>query len=211
MPSRLVLAAVAVLAVLPATPAVADAQRVVVRRHPPAERATTRVVVQRRPAAPSRQLSLAVGALRYDRDGGGQHPMAALRADWRLRHWLRSEVALSYALADLDFPTADPLVSEEVQTSLVAGTVGVQAELPGRWVRPYVGVAAGLFGRFEGDGEARDGEHTVRPTLAVPVGVRLPLAARLGIRAEARWRFDEHRDGRSSPAVEQTVGLSFGF
>ncbi len=230
MHRRLVLTAVTVLvgtSVL--APAAADAQRVVVRkgsttttrttqpprRSSPPRRVTTRVVsTQPRRWEPmaSRQLTLSVGALRYAPDGDDNHPMAALRADWRLRRWLRSEFGVSYALASLDVPVVPGAVEEEeINASLATATVGLLAEAPIPYVRPYVGVAAGLFARFEEDGEAYEGESFVRPTMAIPVGVRIAVSPRLGIRAEARFRFDEHRDGRSRGNVEQTVGLSFGF
>jgi hypothetical protein len=225
----------ATIAVL--VPPAAEAQRVVVRRdgsaqpprtartpartpartaRPPARRpvATTQratvVQVRRAESGPSRQLTLSVGALRYEPDGDDNHPMAALRADWRLRRWLFSELGASYALADLDPTPGDP-ADEDVNSSLVTATVGLRAELPWPYVRPYVGAAAGLFARFDGDTDTRDGDSFVRPTLAFPVGVRLPLTSQLALRAEARFRFDEHRDGASVPNVEQTVGLSFRF
>jgi hypothetical protein len=229
MHPRLVIAAVAAVACASAlAPVTAEAQRVVVRRgaaprtaQPPRRPApprtsTVRVAQPRRwePMA-SRQLSLSVGALRYDPDGDANHPMAALRVDWRLRNWLRSEAGVSYALAGLDVPPPEGgeggAADDEVSSSLLAATIGLQAELPFRYVRPYVGAAAGLFARFDEDDDERDGESLVRPTMAFPVGIRIPVSPRLGIRAEARFRFDEHRDGRSATNVEQTVGLSFGF
>ena len=216
-------AAVAVL-----VPHTADAQRVVVRRggtaqpprttartpaRAPARTPTRRVeVVQVRRAqqAPSHQLTLSVGALRYEPDGDDNHPMAALRVDWRLRRWLFSELGASYALADLDPTPADP-ADEDVNSSLATATLGLRAEAPWPYVRPYVGAAAGLFARFDGETDTRDGDSFVRPTVAFPVGVRLPLTSQLGVRVEARFRFDEHLDGRSVSNVEQTVGVSFRF
>ncbi len=166
----------------------------------------------------SRQLTLAVGVLRYRPDGDDNHPMAALRADWRLRSWLRSELGASYAMAELDIPTEDGAVREDVSSHLLTATVGLLAEAPFPYFRPYVGAAAGLFARFDGESDDEDaaggdaeGDSFVRPTMAFPVGVRIPITPRLGLRAEARFRFDEHRDGRSATNVEQTVGLSFGF
>ncbi|HEX6629740.1 MAG TPA: hypothetical protein VF048_01560 [Gemmatimonadaceae bacterium] len=198
-------AATAVLLAVPLLPAVAHAQRVVVRRG----RAPSHVTQPRRGAyqpVSSRQLSLSVGALRYDRADDDDFPMAALRVDWRLRRWLRSEVGLAYALADIPRPDATA-GDDDINSSLLAATVGLQAELPTPYVRPYVGAAAGLFGRFDEEG----GDRFVRPTMAFPVGVRIPFSPRLGLRVEARWRFDEHEDGRSSPDVEQTVGVSIGW
>jgi len=217
-----ILAAAAAVAVAP--PA-ADAQRVIVRRgatpprttaRTPAPRPTpaqrARVVQQRRAElVPGRTLTLSVGALRYEPDGDDNHPMAALRADWRLRRWLFSELGVSYALADLSMPATATLPAEDVNSSLATATVGLRAELPWPYLRPYVGAAAGLFARFDGETDDRESDSFVRPTVAFPVGVRIPFSPQLALRAEARFRFDEHRDGASVPNVEQTVGLSFRF
>lgn len=215
MPRRLVLASIAAAlaaATLAATPTAAEAQRVVVRRgQPPARTVVVRRGHDRDDRMASRSLTLAVGALRY-RDGTDEnHPMAALRAEWRLRSWLRSELGVSYALANLDVTPAGSAVSEEIDASLATATVGLNAELPIPFVRPYVGAAVGLGARFDGDGDTVEGDSFVRPIVAFPVGVRLPISPRLGLRAEARFRFDEQPDGRSLTNVEQTIGVSFGF
>ena len=156
----------------------------------------------------SRALTLAVGVLDYDFAGrdDSSFPMAALRADWRLTRFLRSELDATYAVGDV----ADATVADgERSTGLATATVGVQAQLPFRYLRPYVGAAVGLFGRFDG---GDDGESSVRPTTAFPVGVRLAVSPRLALRAEVRWRFDQH-EANNATAVnrEQTVGLSVGF
>ena len=226
MHRRVVTLACTVLAAAVAfAPPTADAQRVIVRRGgtpprttvrtparapTPAQRA--RVVQQRRgELVPGRTLTLSVGALRYEPDGDDNHPMAALRADWRLRRWLFSELGASYALADLTMPATATAPAEDVNSSLATATVGLRAELPWPYLRPYVGAAAGLFARFDGETDDRESDSFVRPTVAFPVGIRIPFSPQLALRAEARFRFDEHRDGASVPNVEQTVGLSFRF
>ena len=226
MHRRVVTLACTVLAAAVAlAPSTADAQRVIVRRGgtpprttartpapPPTPAQRARVVQQRRAElVPGRTLTLSVGALRYEPDGDDNHPMAALRADWRLRRWLFSELGVSYALADLSMPATATLPAEDVNSSLATATVGLRAELPWPYLRPYVGAAAGLFARFDGETDNRESDSFVRPTVAFPVGVRIPFSPQLALRAEARFRFDEHRDGASVPNVEQTVGLSFRF
>jgi hypothetical protein len=219
MHRRLVLASVTAAlaaATLAATPASADAQRVVVRRGQPPRQPARTVVVRRDQdrwsrSGPSRALTLSVGALRYRDAADDNHPMAALRAEWRLRHWLRSELGMSYALANLEVAPEGAETAEEIDASLLTATVGLNAELPIPVVRPYVGAAVGLGARFDGDGETYDGDSFVRPLVAFPVGVRLAVSPRLGLRAEARFRFDEQQDGRSMTNVEQTIGVSFGF
>jgi hypothetical protein len=158
-----------------------------------------------------RQLSLMVGVLDSDFAGDENFPMAALRADWRLSRFVRSEVDATYAVGELEFgPTTTPgAPSGDVNTSLFTATVGIQGELPIPFVRPYAGAAVGLFGRFDEKGAG--GERFVRTTTAFPVGVRIRFSQRLALRAEARFRFDADPDGATAGNVEQTAGLSFTF
>ena len=208
-------AAIVAATLLAAVPDAAEAQRVVVRRGQQPRQPARTVVVRRDQdrwgRGPARALTLSVGALRYRDAADENHPMAALRAEWRLRHWLRSELGVSYALASLDVLPEGAAATEEIDASLLTATVGLNAELPMPFVRPYVGAAVGLGARFDGDGDTYEGDTFVRPVFAVPVGIRIPVSSRLGLRAEARFRFDEQRDGRSMTNVEQTVGVSFGF
>lgn len=163
---------------------------------------------------PPRQLSLQVGALRYDENGRATIPAAALRADFRLTRLVRSELGASYGFGDLPRvpPAAVPgnvpsLVPALVRAHALAATVGVLGELPTPVVRPYAGVAAGLFGRFD----ERGGERFVRPTIAFPVGVRAYVSPRLALRGEARFRFDQLPRGGSATNTEFTAGLSVGY
>ena len=176
-------------------PSVARAQRVVVRRDRDNDRYELRV---ERDRAPSRDILLGVGVLRDDLTDDDV-PMAALRAGWRLRSWLRSEVGGSYALADA-------IAGGDGHSQLIAATVGLQAELPWPVVRPYVGGALGLAARF--DDQKKD---FVRPTFQVPVGVRIPLMSRLSLQGEVRWRFDELPSGGAAVNREHTVGVRVGF
>lgn len=162
---------------------------------------------------PRRQLSLQVGALRYDENGRETIPAAALRGDFRLTRLLRSELGASYGFGDL--PRVAPAVLPGLAPSLVrahalAATVGVLGELPTPVVRPYAGVAAGLFGRFDERGSA-GGQRFVRPTLAFPVGVRAYVSPRLALRGEVRFRFDQLPSGASATNTEFTAGLSVGY
>ncbi len=177
-------------------PSVASAQRVTVRR----DRDGMNLRVQRG-RAPNRDVTLAVGVL-HDQLTDDYAPMAALRAGWRIRTWLRSELGVSYALADAAGAAADG-----DHAHLASTVVGMQAVLPWPMVEPYAGAAVGLTGRFE----EGDGRNTVRPTIQFPVGLRVPINPRLGLQAEVRWRFDEQRSGASAVNREHTVGLHFGF
>ena len=186
-------------------PAAADAQRR--GRDRERDRIHVRVYHERyRDLVPRRDLSLMVGVLNYDY-AEDNLPTAALRAGWRLNRFLRSELDVSYATGDVGAVPGSADVGGERNASLGAATVGIQAELPFPFLRPYVGAAAGLFGRWD----EGDGGSFVRPTHAFPVGVRLALSPRIAVRAETRFRFDEHESGPSATNTEYMAGLSFGF
>jgi hypothetical protein len=166
---------------------------------------TIRLSYERRDRLPDREVQMSVGALRSE-DDDKQLPMAAMRIDWRLRRWLRSEVGLSYAIGTFN-PAgtgASPAPSRALQ--LGSATVGLRAELPAPFVRPYVGVAVGLAYRNE-----ENGDPFTRTMMAFPAGVRVPLSNRVALRAEARFRFDQRRNGGEAIGVEQTGGLSVAF
>lgn len=158
---------------------------------------------------PERSVSLLVGGFSYDFGGDETFPMAALRLDHRISPHLVAELGTSYALARVDVvdhSQPDPTVREE-NSSITAATVGIQAELPLRHVRPYAGIAAGLFGRFDAGG----GDRFLRTTTAFPVGVRIPASDRLTARAEVRLRFDEHQDGGSAVDTEMLLGIGWRY
>jgi hypothetical protein len=151
-----------------------------------------------------RQVTLGVGVLQYDLGGRETIPMAALRGDWRLSRLWRGELGLAYGFGDLPRAPGDPAVGL-VNAHVLTPTVGLLAELPTPYLRPYAGAAAGVFARFD------DGDDFVRPTLAFPVGLRAVLSPRVALRAEARFRFDQQPTGASAPNRELTAGLSVGY
>lgn len=160
--------------------------------------------------APRRQVTLAVGVLQYDLAGRETIPMAALRVDRRLTRYFRGELGLAYAFGDLPptpgvAPAPRPDPDGLVRAHVLAPTAGVIAELPVPFVRPYAGAAVGLFARVD------NGDDFVRPTLAFPVGLRATLSDRVGLRAEARFRFDQVPSGASAPNRELTAGLSVAY
>ena len=158
-----------------------------------------------RERAPYREVTMSVGALDSD-DDNENFPMAALRADWRLRRWLRSELGVSYATGSIDRLENGTRPSESATLQLATATVGLRAELPTPWVRPYVGAAAGLVLRHE-----EEGAQYVRTTAAFPAGLRFVLSDRVSLRGEARFRFDQRRRGGETVRIEQTGGLSVAF
>jgi hypothetical protein len=156
--------------------------------------------------APERTLSVMTGGFQYDFGGDATSPIATVRLDRRLSNNFVAELGVSWALAKVDIvdnTVPEPTVAEG-RSSLGTATVGVQAELPLGPVRPYVGIAAGLFGRVD---HPEHGDRFLRTTMAFPVGVRWPLGDRLTVRGEARVRFDEHQNGASAFDNE----LLFGF
>lgn len=152
-----------------------------------------------------RYISLMVGALDADFAEDRNFPMAALRADWRLARLIRTELDVTYALVEV--PRLPGSADEDANSNVFTSTLGVQAELPLDIVRPYAGVAVGLFGRFDQEG----GRRFVRPTHAFPLGLRVMVSPRLALRAEVRWRFDSSPNGPSTVDREQTAGLSFSY
>lgn len=183
--------------------------------HTPARRQPARRRVARRTDGnfgyeARRQVTLGVGVLQYDLTGRETIPMATLRGDWRLSRVFRGELGLAYAYGDLPAtPGVSPAprldANGRVRAHVLAPTLGLLAELPTPYVRPYAGAAAGVVARFD------NGDDFARPTLAFPVGVRAALSPRVGVRAEVRFRFDQVPSGASAPNRELTAGLSVGY
>ncbi len=190
-----------VVCALALLPAVTQAQWRITRR-------SSSNSYHRQSSAPWREATLAVGVLNYDFADDDNFPMAALRFDWRLTRYLRGELSLSYAVAQVDDPAGE---DDDINASLGAAIGGIRAELPTPFIRPYVGAAMGLFARIDDRDEDEGGVRSIRPTHAFPVGVRIPLSERAAIRGEARWRFDQHRGGSTAVNIEKTAGLSFAF
>lgn len=193
------------LAALTLIPALAGAQSSRDRSRTERRVSVLRFGSNHRDRTPDREVAMSVGALRVQ-DEDANLPMAALRADWRLRSWLRSEVGASYAIGTVDWNPGGVPTTQSRSLQLASATVGVRAELPSRLIRPYVGIAAGLVLRDE-----EFGSRTVRTTMAFPTGVRFVLSDRVSLRGEARFRFDQRRLGGESVIVEQTGGLSVAF
>lgn len=152
-------------------------------------------------------LSIQGGGLMYDREGDGTFPMGAVRVDWTLSPYLRAEVGGSYARPQTTgFRTVGQNVVEpyEAHSNLVTATVGVQAQLPTRIASPYVGIATGLFGRFDPAG----GDRFFRPTQELMAGVRVPVRGGIGVRGELRFRLDQHQDGGTANDMEHTLGVT---
>lgn len=152
-------------------------------------------------------LTLQGGGLMYDREDDGTFPMGAVRVDWPLSRYVRAEVGGSFARpgTTMTRPIAQNVMEAyEAHSSLATATVGLQAQLPTRIASPYVGIATGLFGRFDPAG----GDRFIRPTQEVMAGVRVPVRGGIGLRGELRYRMDQHQDGGSSDDIEHTLGVT---
>ena len=148
--------------------------------------------------APARSISLMIGSLSYDRGDDSSLPMVAVLTDWRLSNHVAAQTAMSHAWRP---------AGERSALALTTATAGVLAELDLRYVRPYTGIAAGLFGRFGPPGDDR----FVRTTIAFPAGLRAIITRRILARAEVRFRFDEHQDGGAAADAELSLGLGWRF
>ncbi len=166
---------------------------------------TIRFSVERRDRGPDHEVTMSVGAYR-SQDDDTNLPMASLRTDWRLRRWLRSELGASYAIGSIDTPGGGLIAAPPQTLQIASATIGIRAELPTQFIRPFLGVAAGLAYRNE-----ENGTSYVRTTMAFPAGLRFVLSDRVSLRAEARFRFDQRRTGGEAVGVEQTGGLSVVF
>jgi hypothetical protein len=157
-----------------------------------------------------RSATLRAGGLMYDRGGDATKLMLGAGMDWTLSRHVLAEVEGTWASFDevyYEFGTG--VVNEfETSTHLATATAGVQAQaLLGR-VRPYVGMSAGLFVRYD---EKGGGDRFINRTFSIPAGLRVDVTDRFAVRGELRARFDTHQDGGSGTNVEQTLGVSFRF
>ena len=161
------------------------------------------------PELPERSFTLQAGVLGTEIAEGSSFGMVAARADWKLARYVRGEVGLSLARGEVEVGNhtgSTPTFSQE-PTRLSTATVGVQAELPLPYVRPYVGAAAGVYLRLDTAG----GHRFLSTTQEFPAGVRIPLTERLGARGEVRLRYDEQQGNGQELGAETTLGVTWRF
>lgn len=159
-------------------------------------------------AAGDRAATLRVGGLMYDRGGDATRLMIGGGLEWTLSRHVLAEVEGSWAKFETSYVDYTQNLTEPplrmTSTHLGTATAGIQAQaLIGR-VRPYIGLAGGLFTRYD---QADGGDRFLGRTFTVPAGVRIAVTERIGVRGELRARFDTHQDGGSGVNVEQTVGV----
>ena len=159
----------------------------------------------------SRMLTARAGGFMYDRGGDATNLMLGVGVDWSLSKHVLAEVDATWTGADGSFvdyssPTAPVIV--ETRTHLATATAGVQAQALIGPVRPYIGMAGGLYVHYD---EKDGGDRFPRYTVAFPAGVRVDITSRLALRGELRARFDVEQDGGSGANLEQTLGLALRF
>ncbi len=136
--------------------------------------------------------------------------MFALRFDRPISKWVRFEVESTLARVEVQELGGffDPN-GEVEKSSLGTLTIGFQARYETEYVEPYAGFSFGLFARRDDDS---DSVRSSQSTLGFPVGVRVFLTDKLGLRAELRLRRDQTAFGVSSNTnYEKTVGISWTF
>jgi hypothetical protein len=159
----------------------------------------------------TRSATLRAGGLMYDRGGDATNAMVGLGVEWGLSRHILAEVEATWSKADgsfVNYSSPNNPVLIETPTHLATATAGVQAQAILGPVRPYVGMAAGLFVHVD---QKDGGDRFPRYTVAFPAGLRVDIMKRLALRGELRARFDTHQDGGSGTNLEQTVGVSLRF
>ena len=147
---------------------------------------------------PRRSVTLQVGGLVNDYYGDETSFLAALRGDWRVRRWLRTELGASYARPESDTRGA---------VNVVGVDLALQAELPTSFVRPYLGLGMGIHGTFEPEG----GDRYFGPSNQAMAGLRMRVTDRVGLRGELRYRMDAGQSGGYADNMEMTAGLSWRY
>lgn len=158
-----------------------------------------------------RTVTARAGGLMVDAEGDASKLMLGLGVDWQLSKHVLAEVDGSWSLSDgliVDYSDPTNYRSWPTKTHLATATVGVQAQAVLGPVRPYVGIATGLFVHYD---VKAGGDRFPRYTTAFPLGVRVDVTDRIGLRGELRPRFDVAQSGNAGINLEQTLGLSLRF
>jgi hypothetical protein len=120
-------------------------------------------------------------------------PVIGMRFARTLTRIFVAEAALSYALGNHGSTPNEPRV--------IAADIGVQAQLPHRWYRPYIG---GALGTLRGSAA---GSRRLVPAMAGAVGAWLGATPNVTLLAEIRVRspLRSYAPGGS----EQTIGVAW--
>jgi hypothetical protein len=140
-----------------------------------------------------RALALVGGAWQYDLSGTGTSGFGGLRLELPVDRFLVIEPGLTYARYSTQFELGVNYLLPEIQAQL---------QVPGRWIRPFLGGGFGLAYAWAGGATATD------LTLSGSAGARFRLAELWSARAEARARSIDPFHGT---VVEWTLGIARQF
>lgn len=122
---------------------------------------------------PERALSVLAGPTEYDLSGTGWAPFMAVRLQWPLTPGLLVEPGLTHLSYRAQFDDRIHHVLPEVQ---------LQAQVPGRVLRPYIGAG------FGASWELTSGRNFFDPTLSGAAGLRAWVGPRWQLTGELRVR-----------------------
>ena len=144
-------------------------------------------------AAQSRALAVVGGAWEYDLSGTGTSGFGGLRLELPIRRFLLIEPGLTYAHYSSQFDLGVSYLLPEIQA---------QIQIPGTWIRPFLGGGIGLSYAWAGGASATD------LSLSGSAGVRVRLAEMWSARAELRAR---SIDPFHNTIAEWTLGIARRF
>jgi hypothetical protein len=146
-------------------------------------------------AGQGRVLAVVGGAWEYDLSGTGTSGFGGLRLELPVRRVLVIEPGLTYAHYSSQFELGVNYLLPEIQA---------QIQVPGRWVRPFLGGGLGLAYAWAEGASATD------LTLSGSAGVRVRVAELWSTRAELRVRsIDPSHD--NGTVAEWTLGIARRF
>jgi hypothetical protein len=144
-------------------------------------------------SAQTRALAVVGGAWQYDLSGTGTSGFGGLRLELPVSRTFLIEPGLTYASYSTQFDQGVSYLLPEVQAQL---------QIPGKWIRPFVGGGVGLSYAWASGTSATD------LTLSGGVGLRGRLTEMWSARGELRVRAIDPSHGS---VAEWTLGLARRF
>lgn len=142
---------------------------------------------------PERAVALVGGVSQFDLSGTGTTGVLGLRGELSAKRWLVFEAGLTAFRPDEQFGQQRTYVIPEIQ---------VQAQVPSRSFRPYVGLGVGSL--------LASGNSDARRALSAAAGTRIVIPeTRFNVRAELRVR--GIGESFSGAIAEWTVGSGYRF
>jgi hypothetical protein len=140
-----------------------------------------------------RALAVVGGAWEYDLSGTGTSGFGGLRLELPVHRILIVEPGLTYARYSTQFDAGVSYLIPDLQA---------QVQVPGRWVRPFLGAGVGLAYAWG------DGASVTDLSLSGSAGLRVRLAELWSARTELRVRSIDPFHGS---AAEWTFGIARRF